>query len=227
MKKGAFLFIGILISLTTLSQNLDNEFYFRFGYSSPSWKQFGMTENDWLDAAINKKVGGTFEIGTIFMINSFPAAKNMALGINADYLYLNYSKLYSSNNLQNINLDHVTAGSKLGPSFTFSPVDKLAFDIYFKAHVAWSSAAVIYEEVYDDAEDFYLGKTTLGYSTGLNIRYGILMLGIEYDSVSPELESDDSPGEYLQEAFNAEFNIDGDSKKSPLPCLNFTLGLSF
>jgi len=227
MKKIIALFACALFSIATFGQNLDNEFYFRFGYSSPSWQQFGITENDWLDVGFDKKIGGMFEIGTIFMINSLPAAGNMAIGINADYLYLNYSKFHSNNNLQSINLDHVTVGSKLGPSFTYSPVDKLAFDIYFKAHAAWSTAAVIYEEIYDDADDFYMGKVAFGYSTGLNIRYGILMLGIEYDSVSPELESDDNPGYYLQELFNEEFDIDSDDKKSSLPCLNFTLGLSF
>jgi hypothetical protein len=67
---------------------------------------------------------------------------------------------------------------------------------------------------------YNIGYVAFGFSTGLNIRYGIFMIGFEFDTVSPELESNEYPGEYLG-------NIDDDGNKSPLPCMNFTIGLSF
>ena len=133
MKKIIALFTGVLFSIVAFGQHLDNEMYFRFGYSNPSWSQFGLDKSNWMEAGIDSKIGGSFEFGTIFMINRLLAADNMAIGIDADYLCINYSKLFSNSNGVDINLDHLRVGSKLGPSFTYSPVEKLAFDIYFKA----------------------------------------------------------------------------------------------
>ena len=87
---------------------------------------------------------------------------------------------------------------------------------------------MIYERTYDDADDWYMGhNVAFGYSTGLNIRYGILMVGLEFETVSPELESDDHEGVYLQNLLDSEFDINSSDNKSKLPCMNFTLGLSF
>lgn len=224
MKKLILLFTIVLFALVSFGQQLDNEFYFRLGYSSPSWSQFGITQNNWDEIELDSKEGASFELGNIFMINRILKKNNMSLGVNVDYLYLNYNNFTNKNN--NLNLGHVRIGSKIGPSFTYSPANKLEFDIYAKADLAWASAAVIYQENIDDAEDYYLGKTAFGFSTGINIRYSILMLGFEFNTVSPELESDDFPGEYLQDIINDEFNT-GEDTKSPLPCMNFTIGLSF
>ena len=72
----------------------------------------------------------------------------------------------------------------------------------------------------DDA-DYYTKSGALGFSTGLNVRYSILMIGFEYNTISPGLENRDHPGVYL-----GNVNDIG-SDKSPLPSVNFTLGLSF
>lgn len=221
MKKLLTVFGIILFSISAFSQKLDNEMYFRFGYSNPSWKQFSLSEAEWADLGIDKKQGASFEFGTIFMINQLPTAENMAIGINVDYLYVNYNNFTTNSSMEPMNLGTLRVGSKIGPSFTYSPMDKLAFDVYAKADIAWASAAVIYENSFDDADDYFYGKIAAGFSTGLNVRYGILMLGFEFNTISPELESDDYPGEFLG---NFE---DADSDKSPLPCMNFTLGLSF
>ncbi|MCY1720226.1 hypothetical protein OU798_07720 [Prolixibacteraceae bacterium Z1-6] len=211
------LLLGVFISF---GQQLDNQFYFRFGYSLPTWSQFGMTKNQWDDEGLNHRTGASFELGNIFMVNSILKADNMAFGINVDYLYVNYNNFSTGNSNYNYNLAHVRVGSKVGPSFTYSPIDKLEFDIYAKADFAWAAGAVMYEDEIGDADDYYTGYTSVGFSTGLNVRYGVLILGFEFDTVSPKLESDDYPGEYLG-------NADNDGDKSPLPCLNFTIGLSF
>ena len=220
MKKLSFIITVLIFAITAQGQTLDNEFYFRFGYSSPSWKQFDGTEQDWKDEGFNYKFGGSFDVGTIFMIQSIPAAENMALGINVDYVYFNYSQFYNSRDFSNQNLAHLQFGSKIGPSFSYSPGQRMAFDVYAKANIAWMSGAVYFEDGVDNADDFYFAKPTVGFSGGLNIRYSVLMIGIEFETISPKLESDDNPGTYLG-------NINSDSEKSSLPCVNFSFGFSF
>ncbi len=221
MKKLTFLVALVILSFSLFSQELDNEFYFRFGYSSPSWKQLGSTQAEWKNSGYSYKMGGSFEIGNIFMIKKFSAEKNMAVGIDVDYIYMDYNQFYQDMNFANENFANLRFGSKIGPSFSYSPVDKLTFDVYLKANIAMVSAAIFYVDSPDNDNDVYIAKPTVGTSTGLNVRYGILMLGIEFEKVCPELENHDNPGEFLGNS------NDSQSTKSSLPCVNFTLGLSF
>jgi len=227
MKRITVIIATVFLFLNSFSQEFDNEFYFRFGYSNPFWKQFELSEDEFLQAGFNKKMGLSFELGTIFMLNRLLQSDKAVFGIDADYLSLTYNHFYVDRMFKNGNFAHLRASSKVGPSFTYTPVDKLAFDIFAKANIVWSSVAVFFDEVYGDADDFYLGGVKMGFSTGLNIRYDILMVGIEYETVSPKLESDDHPGVYLQEVINSNFGKNSQAIKSKIPCMNFTLGLSF
>lgn len=218
MKKISVILLIILFAQTSFAQDLTNQFYFRLGYSSPSWTQYGMEKDDWGDDV--SKTGATFELGSIFMINRILKADNMAIGINVDYLNITYGNFSYSESGYEENVGNVRIGSKIGPSFTYSPMDKMAIDVYAKANIEWGSAAVMYEDEVGDADDYYLGYGTVGFSTGLNFRYGLLILGMEFNSVSPKLESDEYPGEYIG-------HQNEDSDKSPLPCMNFTIGMSF
>lgn len=211
--------IGVLmvtfVTITGFAQSsLDNEFYFRMGYSSPSWQQFSGTKADW--EGFNK-FGVVGEIGTIFMFKKIPLPENMAVGLDVDYLTFCYNQF--SSNTYNEDLGTLRFDSKIGPSFTFSPVKDLAFDAYVKADIAWVTATAIVEDNNTDDADAYANIGTIGISTGVNFRYKILMLGIEYNTISPELENVDDDSDFL--------SIWGNSNKSPLPCLNFTIGLSF
>ncbi len=226
MKKILVLLAFALLYINSFSQ-FDNEFYFRFGYSNPSWKQYDLTEDEFNQFGLNKKMGLSFELGTIFMLNKLLQSDQAVFGIDADYLSLTYNHFYVDRMFKNGNFAHLRASSKVGPSFTYSPVDKLAFDVYAKANLVWSSVSVFFDEVYSDADDFYLGQVKMGFSTGLNIRYDILMVGFEYETVSPMLESDDNPGRYLQEDINAIFGKSSNDQKSKVHALNFTLGLNF
>jgi len=221
MKKLLIVFALATISLSSFGKKFDNEFYFRFGYSTPSWNQFGLSKEAWNSNV--KKIGGTFELGNIFMINSVPSTENMALGINVDYLYVN-SFLYNEND---VNVGGARIGSKIGPSFTYSPVKKLAFDIYTKADFAWATVVVPYQGSIGDAEDHYMSNVDVGFSTGFNIRYGILMLGIEYNTINPKLSSDKNDGIYLQNVINTYITETNSNEKSKLSSINFTVGLSF
>lgn len=220
MKKIIFLLTIVLFSFSSIAQDLTNQFYFRVGYSSPSWTQYGMEKDKWESAT--SKIGATFEIGSIFMLKGILNSDKMSLGINADYLYVTYGEFEAIDN-HNENLASMRVGSKIGPSFTFSPVNKMAIDVYTKLDIAWGTAAVIYEGGVGDADDYYSGYGTMGFSTGLNFRYGILMLGIEYNTINPKLESDDFAGTY----FGNPGDPSDSGDKSSMPCMNFTIGLSF
>lgn len=224
MKKLLILFTFSIFTISSFAQELDNEFYFRFGYSSPSWSQFDMDKDDW--GHHTSKIGANFEMGSIFMIQPW-SAKNLALGINVDYFYLNYGKFTDDEFGYEGNLASMRAGSKVGPSFSYSPVRNMAFDVYVKADLAWASAVVIYEDEIGDADDFYMDPFAVGLSTGFNFRYSILMLGVEFNTISPKLESDDYDGVYLQQLFDDEFTSGNGKEKSKMPCMNFTIGLSF
>jgi hypothetical protein len=209
----------LLVTFVTISgfaqSSLDNEFYLRLGYSSPSWQQFDGEKSNWNGAS---KFGVVGEIGTIFMFRKIPLPENMAIGLDVDYLTFCYNQFSYQNDTYD--LGTLRFDSKIGPSFTISPVKDLAFDAYVKADIAWITAAV---EVYDgntDDADAYANIGTVGVSTGINFRYKILMLGIEYNTVSPELENVDDDSDFLGSFYS-------NNKKSPLPCLNFTIGLSF
>lgn len=196
--------------------SVNNVFYWRVGYSNPSWEQFGSTEADFKGF---DRSGAMAEIGKIFLLKSIPLPSNMAIGINADFISFYWNRFSSKNG--DVEIGTLRADSKVGPSFTISPVEKLAFDVYVKANINWITAtAIVYDDDADDAEGY--GKVgTIGFSTGFNVRYSKLMLGFEFNKINPKLEDVDNPGEYLGD------DSDYDSLKSPLPCFNFTIGMAF
>lgn len=220
MRKLAILVVTLLITTTAFAQdNFDNRFYFRFGYSSPSWTQFGFTESDWADGV--KKSGFMGEIGTIFMLNSIPMPDKMVLGIDVDYLSFYWNQFTYHENGIETDIGTMRFDSKVGPSFTYNPVSKLTFDVYVKADLSWVTATVVMFNNDSDDYEGYGDVAILGLSTGINVRYSILMLGFEFNTISPKLEHIDHPGVYI-----GNRNEEGNDK-SPLPSINFTLGLNF
>ena len=70
MKKITILLIVFGISFITYAQEnrgLDNRFYVRIGFSSPTNSYFGGDSDSWENL---KKTGGVFELGSIFMLSS-------------------------------------------------------------------------------------------------------------------------------------------------------------
>lgn len=219
MKKIFILLFVLSISYPTFAQDdigLENSFYFRFGYSKPTTAYFGIEDQSvWDDA---KRTGGMFELGSIFMINSLPLADGLRLGINVDYVDLTFHQFEILND--NLTLRTLQISSKVGPSLSYSPVDKLVFDVYFKANIPWVGGLWI--DYFDIEDDGFVGYLGFGYSTGINIRYRAMMIGFEYNKDSMKLEDVDvdNEGEYFG-------NATDDSDKTPMSCFNFTFGLSF
>ncbi|MDX1284651.1 MAG: hypothetical protein R3182_06555 [Draconibacterium sp.] len=226
MKKLSVIFVFVFIALTSMGQDLDNKFYFRFAYSNPSWETFGIGKGNWGDDI--SRYGGKFEFGNIFQIPTALAQNDMAIGINVDYLYVNYNNFVNDLPGDDYNITLYRIGTKLGPSFTYSPNDEIALDIYAKADAAWGAAAVPFFDRIGDADDYFMDYVSLGFSTGINFRYNVFLLGFEFNTISPKLESDDYDGTYMQDHIGLFVDGNGDDgHKSKLPTANFSIGFIF
>jgi hypothetical protein len=224
MKKLLAIIMLVATTVAGFSQdgNLKKQTYFRVGLSVPTWKYLGLDgKSDWPDEM--KRTGGLFEVGHIYMLNKIKIANGMRIGINVDFLSLDYHRFsvksakYSSN--------FVYVGSKIGPSFSYSPVKRLVFDTYFKFNPVWvaGDATMFHDESTDD--QFYMGYMGIKYSVGLNVRYSILMLGFEFNPGFAKLRYYNTDENKLTDEYMSNDSDNG--KKTNVPGFNITLGLSF
>jgi hypothetical protein len=224
MKKLLAIIMLVATTVAGFSQdgNLKKQTYFRVGLSVPTWKYRGNDSKCDLPDQM-KRTGGLFEVGHIYMLNKIKIANGMRIGINVDFLSLDYHRFsvksakYSSN--------FVYVGSKIGPSFSYSPVKRLVFDTYFKFNPVWvaGNATLYNSELTKD--ELYMGFMGLKYSVGLNVRYSILMLGFEFNPGFAKLRKYDTDENKLTENYMS--NVGDNGKKTNVPGFNITLGLSF
>jgi len=222
MKKLGVLTVTLLFSAILFAQgDLDKTFYFRLGYSKPTKKYAGVDNTDYWDGV--KRNGIHAEIGQIFILNSIPLADGLRLGINADYASFYFHGFKSDFGKQRF----LTFGSKVGPSLSYSPVDKLVFDTYIKINPAWLSAAFSsVEDLTGEDYQFYLGYLGLGYSFGVNVRYSLLIVGFDFNTSWNKLEHyDENTNEFDGTYIGNASDIDKD--RTPVPSFNFTIGLAF
>ncbi|MBA7531107.1 hypothetical protein ES705_23318 [subsurface metagenome] len=226
MKKITLLFIAtLMISTAAFSQgDLDKQFYFRMGYSKPTMKYWGIdNDNFWNDV---KRNGFVFELGQIFMLNSIPLADGLRLGINADYLSFYYHGIKSDF----ITVGNIILGSKVGPSISYSPVDKLVFDAYGKFNPVWFGSVIMVPEGTNTDSEIFLGALGIGYSLGINVRYSILMLGFDFNKSFTKLQYYDESEGLVDDSYFGNMGTDSgdaDKDRTPLSSMNFTIGLSF
>lgn len=225
MRKIIVLFFILTISAGAFAQgDLDKVFYLRFGYSKPAKAYWGIDEKEFWEDYDIKRNGINFELGQIFMFNSLPLADGLRLGLNADYLSFYYHGLKDSND----KIGHILIGSKIGPSLSYSPVDKLVFDTYFKFNIVWVST--LFDGSVGDETNFYLGTLGVGYSFGINVRYSVLMLGVDFNKSWNKLNYIDSDDGLQDDRYWGNWGNDsGDDtkEKTPMPSVNFTIGLAF
>jgi len=213
MKKISLTIVVLSISILSLAQSsgdLENQFYFRFAYSQPATSYFGFDDVEfWDDFTRN---GGVFELGHIFILNKAALSDGLRLGINVDYAEFSYHHFAYTDTDDFIGL--LKLASKVGPSLSFSPASKLVFDVFVKAKIPWVGGIAI---VSDELDEVFLANPGIGIATGINVRYGFLMLGFEFNSDNMKFESQDYPGEYFG-------NASDDSDKTPMPSFSFSLG---
>ncbi|MEX2591742.1 MAG: hypothetical protein WD426_03135 [Anditalea sp.] len=213
MKNLVVLVFVVLISGSVYAQeDLENQFYIRIGKSLPSWSSYGADGKAGTQGI--KRTGGVFEMGSLYMINKLPLAEGLRLGINVDWISIDYHGFTYRDDV----IVDVGILSKIGPSISYSPIDKLVFDAYAKVVVSWASGVGLAYNGEDlEEEDTYIGTGGLKHSLGLNARYSKLILGIAYNAGALTLKNPD--GAILGD-------IHGNSK-TPLSSVNFTVGVSF
>jgi|WetSurMetagenome_2_1015567.scaffolds.fasta_scaffold35201_1 hypothetical protein len=224
MKKLTIILIAVMMSSSVFSQdgNLKKQFYLRLGASIPTWKYYGYNgKSDWSEST--KRIGGLFEIGSIYMLNGIKLMDGMRLGINVDYLSVNMNRFTTGGNSYSENFAFI--GSKIGPSFSYSPVKHLVFDAYGKFNPVWVASDFINYSDNSSSNEMFLGFMGIKYSVGLNVRYSVLMLGFEFNPGYAKLRYYNKDENKLTKTYMGSYK-DQNSKKTPVPCMNFTLGLS-
>jgi hypothetical protein len=204
---------GDSLNLSNSSGDLENQFYFRFGYSQATTSYLGVDDAEFWD--FFSRYGGVFELGHIFIINKAALSDGLRIGINVDYAEISYHHLTYSD--MDITLGLAKLSSKIGPSLSYSPAEHLVFDVFVKAKIPWIAGIAT---VSDELDEVYRGTLGFGVATGINVRYRFLMLGFEFNTDNMKFENIDNPGEYFG-------NLSDDSDKTPMPSLSFTLGFSF
>jgi hypothetical protein len=223
MKRIITLLIILNISVISYAQEnrgLDNRFYIRVGYSSPTNSYFGGDSDSWDNIS---KSGFMFELGSIFILNNLDLADGLRLGINVDYVDFTYHQFNFEDSFEELTLYLGQISSKVGPSISYNPVSKLVLDAYIKAKIPWVGGGYIAADDPDWDERNFIGYVGFGFSTGLNVRFGALIVGFEYANSSIKLEDRDEPEEY----FGNFLDPDDTGEKSKMPNINFTVGVNF
>jgi hypothetical protein len=216
--------VALTISITSFSQDFESgdlkkKNYVRAGLSTPTWQYYGYSNANELKAGLNAetRIGGIFEIGTIFMLNGINVGNNMRFGINADFVSF---KTQIFNKPGSENIYNFFVGSKIGPSFTYAPSKAIAFDVFVKLNPVWAAAIYNNHQEFDNGIDMYYGYVQMMYSAGINIKLAIIMLGFEYDFGGLKLKNN-KEGNYWPDYSNPN------SKKTPMHGFNVTFGFCF
>jgi len=228
MKKITTLLIVFCISFISYAQEnrgLDNRFYVRLGYAKPTSSCLGA--DMWPFGGEVNRTGGMFELGSIFMINNLDLGDGLRLGINVDYVELAYLQFTAEDYMYGDEYIFHSGllSSKVGPSISYNPVSKLVFDGFIKAKIAWVGGGYISTDNEDSEwyDKSFIGYMGFGFSTGLNIRFGALIVGFDYNNCSIKIEDRDISGEYLGNIFDY-YNR---GEKSKIKYFNISLGVNF
>ncbi len=224
MTKLFTLIFAITISLTVFSQDyesgdINKKSYLRFGLSTPTWKYYGFKDaNELKDALdVESRIGGIFEIGTIFPLNAINVGDHLRFGINVDFVSF---KTQIFNKPGSENIYNFFVGSKIGPSFTYAPSKAIAFDVYAKLNPVWAAAIYNNHQEFDNGVDMYYGYVQFMYTAGINIKLAFIMLGFEFDFGGLKLKNNKN-GDYWPNASSP------DNKRTPMPGFNVTFGFTF
>lgn len=197
--------------------DLENQFYFRFGFSNPTKSYFGVDENAVWDELGRR--GGVLELGSIFMINSWPLSDGLRLGINVDYAEFSYHQFSST--IDDSAIGVFKFSSKIGPSLSYNIVSDLIVDAYVKFKIPWVAGMAFADSDGTVDDDGYAGELGTGYAVGVNVRYRLFMLGFEFNKDTMKLANTNDSDEYFG---NVE---DWESDETPMSYYNFTLGFTF
>nr|MDA3817707.1 hypothetical protein [Prolixibacteraceae bacterium] len=184
-----FLITTMLFCLVLLSaaqeQGIDSKrFYLKAGISGIGPNFYGLNDapddNFRKEVLKNTKINAyNFEVGSLFGIDMIDLGDQYQVGIDVNYLTVNYVSLSQSyDNEPDEDHSFFEIGSAIGPVFTYAPTKSFELDVFFKLNPTWISGDVI---SYGDQPMGYLGFKGMKYKMGLNARFDFLMLSAEFN----------------------------------------------
>ncbi|MEQ8324487.1 MAG: hypothetical protein RH916_07400 [Vicingaceae bacterium] len=148
---------------------------------------------------MNSGIG--LQLGTMYFLNFIDLGDKMALGIDVTWLSTTYQigNYDFVRNYVDENINYTDAGefdmyylyfsAEAGPSFSFSPNEKLAFDLSFKLSPTFALSGGDYPlESIGDSERLGASAFGLRYCPAFYFRYSLLMLGVEYNMGDLDLQ---------------------------------------
>ena len=104
-------------------------------------------------------------------LKSITMSKGMSFGINVNYLSIYYHPFNIEDCFNTRNAGFFRLDIKIGPSFSYSSVNKLVFDAFIKADFNWVIGAAFIEDQNIEITDQYACIFAVGLSTGTNIHH--------------------------------------------------------
>ncbi|HAW51698.1 MAG TPA: hypothetical protein DCX54_05125 [Flavobacteriales bacterium] len=137
--------------------------------------------------------GYGLQVGKMYFIKAIDLGDKFKIGVDVTWIsftYLsgdyNYLRTYvgtSGSVTEEIDfpISYLMFSAEIGPSFSFAPNEKLAFDLSFKITPTFVTSRGQYYINTGDSESFLASGTGLRYTPAFYLRYGVLLLGAEYN----------------------------------------------
>ncbi|MGB0402810.1 MAG: hypothetical protein ACPGEG_01855 [Salibacteraceae bacterium] len=195
-------------SLSLLAQDneaFDNGFSLKLLYTSGNAGFSNMTDYNinngpgLIDPTwVKNNPGFGLKIGSMFFLNGIKIHEKMRIGLDATYMGFNYisSEMRVGPN-QTFNMHNVYFNPEFGPSFSFSPADKMSIDVAFKASLVIdvNFGSYSYDVGNTNFSDTYVGVGIgFRYGPAIYYRYKPFLVGIQYNmgNVKQNIASENS-----------------------------------
>lgn len=209
------------------------KFYLKGGYTLKGKNYLGLNDSKtdpnlakeyWKD---NTLTGYNLDLGSLFYINMLNLGEKLHVGIDVNYLTVNYMTNTPKDDEQEGKWWGLYAGSAVGPVITYNVTKSIAFDAYFKVNPTWISTLNF------DEDDGFLGLSGMKYKVGINAHLDFLLLSAEFNPGWVIMKNIDYSNEYFgnvgenSDYYENSSQYENPSKKTPLPVFNFNIGFCF
>lgn len=204
------------------------KFYLKGGYTLKGKNYLGLNDSkdknlakdQWKENTLN---GYNLDLGSLFYIDMLDLGEKLHIGIDVNYLTLNYMINNPKEEDSNfVKWWGVFAGSAVGPIITYNVTKTIAFDAYFKVNPTWISTLN-----FPDSGEGVLGLSGMKYKIGINAHLDFLLLSAEFNPGWVVLQNVDYSNEYIGNAGEWHDNVEEPSNKTPMPVFNFNIGFCF
>lgn len=151
---------------------------------------------------VKNNPGFGLKLGSMFFLNGIKIHEKMRIGLDVTYMGFNYisSEMRITPN-QTFNIHNIYFNPEFGPSFSFSPADRMSIDVAFKASlvVDVNFGSYSYDVANSNFSDTYLGVGIgFRYGPALYYRYKPLLVGIQYNmgNVNQNIASENASNTY-------------------------------